>query len=447
MLGITTNIFGQTSALMVNSNGTVVNTNASIAFPNTIVASSNGAAVSAYNPYGLADTANYLVNDTSMPMSTNNLGAFIPNPLVQLTVSTNDSSFPYNSNTNWTSYGVSNFTNSPYFAIYGGIMTNYLVGNYYLSMAQWLEYPNQANDWRIKLNVYGNSVTFLCQDGIFWYSSDYTPNSPRNVGYYQHSGGGDLMYYKFSWPTYAAHTLEIEFYQGSLMQIYVPATNTLMNVSQPTIRAIVVGDSVTEGNYGPGCNSHAQWVSQLQDKFEWYGVNLINMSESGTGYTNNGASTGDTNFVGRLLTDIIPQKPNFIIWVGGVNDNTNQLYAAATNCYYLATNGIPNVKQIVIGTWGQMISNGDTAVNSQVLSNAVTHAGLPVIWPSYSAASSWITGNYLVPNSGNAPIFYASVQSTSTHPNQMGEQFYAKMVDPFLFTNVVPNSVYQPQLW
>ncbi len=350
------------------------------------------------------------------------------------------------------------FTNSSYVAIYSGFPSNTLAFGSQPSLISYSSihssgYQASFPHLRLHFRILGSQFSLFMQDGQFEYATDPLPQTSFQWQSIVEPNVGNPMLYIFNFSQYAVHDVWISIYQGYLDSILIPATNSFLNVLQPTLTGIVVGDSISDGTGGATSSGAAApykgYVEDLQDYLNPFGINLADQSEGGTGYVNTNLYNGGplvfgVPFLQRLTNNIAAFNPQFVIWAGGINDNVsnNTLFSAATNCYGSLKALLPNCKQLVIAPWGDMTSPADETNKDAVISNAAAVFGLPIIFPDYSTSSSWITGNYATPGSGNAPLYWSG---NGPHPNNLGHSFYAAMVQNFILTNLLTKGA--PALW
>ncbi|MDE2019406.1 MAG: SGNH/GDSL hydrolase family protein [Patescibacteria group bacterium] len=426
------------------------------------VVGSVGSATNAQNATNIYGAGLVTMTNAALTVFTNSIlpGNQISAPLslqsgVTLSIQTNGSN-PYFISTNWfgllesqnTAGDPHGITNSSFVSLYCGYPTNVLSFGYLNSYVGYTAvhtpgYPAQTEEERMRIKIFGQSLGLWMEDGNFWYLSDPVFGTPQNWVPVNEPSFGNQLFYTFSWPVSGFHTLYLHLNGGNVCGVFVPSTNSFVNVPHPTMTGIIVGDSVTDGAAGYG--GHQLWGAQLEDNLIDYGINLVPQGEGGTGYiTTNlwGSAVAGVPFIQRLTNNIAAFNPNFVIWAGGINDPTNGLFSAATNCYGSLKALLPNCKQLVIAPWGDFNNAWDYTNWDQIISNAAAVYGLPVIYPDYSAASAWISGSYNVPGSGNA-VTYAS--GNGPHPNALGHQFYARMLQNFVLTNLLTNAT--PILW
>jgi lysophospholipase L1-like esterase len=377
---------------------------------------------------------------TNLPAASTLTGQLILQNGVSLNIQTNGAN-PFTA-TSWLGIEMPALTNSPSVAIYCGYPTNIPAFGYLNSMAGYVavhepSIPAQTEEIRLVTTILGNTLGLWMQDGSFWYAADTLPNVPQAWNYQQHPSLGDQMFYTFTWPNSGRHAIEIHLNAGSVVGLFVPATNSFVNTPQPKLTGVIVGDSITDGAAGYG--GEQLWAAQLENLLLPYGINLIPQGEGGTGFAaTNGP--GLVSFLLRLTNNVAAFNPDFVIWAGGINDPTNLLYAAATNCFGQLQTLLPNCRQLAIAPWGDLIQ-GDEAASDQIFSNAAAVYQIPVIYPEYTSNAAWVTGNRSMPGSGTAPLYWSG---DGPHPNALGHQFYGNQVAAFVLANLLPNAASVP---
>ncbi len=417
------------------------------------VIGSVASATNAQNATNIFGAGLVTITNAALTVFTNSIlpGTQISAPLslqpgVTLEIQTNGSN-PYYISTNWFGLMMNGntlgdphgLTNSSYVGLYCGFPTNVLSFGYLNSYVGYTAnhtpgYPAQTEEERLSLKIFGKSLGLWMQDGNFWYLADPVFGTPQNWVPVNEISSGNQLFYTFSWPFSGFHTLYLHLNGGNVCGVFVPSTNAFVKVPHPTMTGIIVGDSITDGAAGYG--GHQLWPAQLEDNLIEYGINLVPQGEGGTGYiaTNLwGSAVAGVPFIQRLTNNIAAFNPNFVIWAGGINDPTNGLFSAATNCYGSLKALLPNCKQLVIAPWCDFNNAWDFTNSDQIISNAAAVYGLPVIYPDYSAASAWISGSYNL-GSGNA-VTYGS--GYGPHPNALGHQFYSRMLQNFVLTNIL----------
>ena len=430
-----TNIYGAGLLTMTNASLTV--------FTNSIALNN------AYNG-SFSGTGTGLTNLSAFNLS----GQLLLQNGVSLTIQTNPSTNPFD-NTNWAvvnmypgqgdPWGNGNnttpwaLTNDPYIQIFCGYPQSKQVFGGPLGVSPFVDtnsinYLPQGPELRMKISFFGNKLAFYTDAANeAWYRSDNSVWTPFSI---QIINGSDVNYFlQFNWGNFGFHEFEMHFYGGSILAAYWPATNTLILPPKPGLTGIIIGDSVTDGSISWGEDGYP---AKLADLLMPYGINIIPQGEGGTGYIATNSPNLALPFYLRLTNCIIPFSPNFIIWAGGVNDPSNGLFSAATNCYGIIKNSLPNCKQLVVGPWavGPGHSGPLTEGINIPISNAASSFGLPVIYPQWNSNSEWIT-----------PENYSFFLNTSdaVHPSPPGCTYYAHQLANFVLTNLLTNAT--PILW
>jgi len=374
----------------------------------------------------------------------------------------------------------------------GGSLTNYLAANLVnditiISLVDNITAPSPATNFafypidltssnfltqggRLAGPGYGSGGTYyaeaLIETGAGGFPNDMNPNtmtetfsfegnqfiaeiSGYNNGYSIMVNGVDNFVTNITAEDYNNHYITVTFATSAkrtvqlnncypFQGVYVPVTNgwwsgPLTTTSLPKPRMVVLGDSFTEQGYAPAAQCEGP-ISQLQLLLP--NLDIWGFGEGGTGFLNNNPGNGKTNLQARV-NDVIRAKADYIVIWAGINDcgyvtNTalrNSFYQAVTNTLIPLQLGLPNARIAVVGPQFPRTAFpiGDVTVFNcaLVLSNACNDTGVPYINP---VAEPWITGNVLIPNSGNA-VIYTSPTDT-THPTvPAGSRFLAsKMV-------------------
>jgi lysophospholipase L1-like esterase len=246
---------------------------------------------------------------------------------------------------------------------------------------------------------------------------------------------------------------------NALEGIFIPPTNAFAPfVSKPLKTMIVVGDSYDEEpipNYSTpeGYNSvglgFATQLGLLMPALDVWPYGL-----GGTGYVNPGS--GRTAATNRIVYDVIPHKPDYVLFALGINDTSypsNSVFTAVTNCIGQVLAGSSNTVIYAVGPWwSHTPTAGDPVfMVRQAISNGLAYYGLganyidtlgPPTATGYSPATlanaaggPWIYGYYNVPGSGNAVNF---ISSDGTHPTPAGHAYLAQRLALELSRRGVP---------
>jgi len=199
--------------------------------------------------------------------------------------------------------------------------------------------------------------------------------------------------------------------------LFVPVTNGLWSAVLPKQhRLIVVGDSISEDT------SSSSWTSCLMTLFR--NVDVWSSSVGSTGYINPG-TPGRVNFQDRIGTDVVSNQPDYVLFAGGINDNTlttnaasaSALTAACVNCFQMIQNQLPNCKIVVLGPfWPGTPGPPSIFLVNNAISNACQTVGIGSNYVD-TLADPWVTGVWNQPGSGSAVNY---TLSDGTHPTQAG---------------------------
>lgn len=210
--------------------------------------------------------------------------------------------------------------------------------------------------------------------------------------------------------------------------IRIMPTDTLWAApKQDRIRAIFIGDSITEGPSGQNAfSSYAAITAQL------LGLDDVWVSGVGaTGYL--AAPAPKLTFRQRLATDVTPFAPQVIVIAGGTNDggSTDAQVQAECALYFDAiTAALPAALVFVLGPWNPR-NSARPSLNTAIKTAA---AGRPNFYWVSNYEENWIsgTGDAAIPNgTGNSDI----VTSTDhTHPTPYGIEYLGRRLADALKT-------------
>lgn len=216
-----------------------------------------------------------------------------------------------------------------------------------------------------------------------------------------------------------------------IMEVRIEPDATIWPVPEPLPpRAIVLGDSYTEGAQGGGWNNFCVYLSLLANLDVWAS------GEGGTGILNNGATSGDITtgygpynkqkFRDRIPTDVAPYNPDYVIIAGGINDRTPLYNGTITvsqfrqeyDALIAACKGITSVKKVIcLGPFFPKDSDTwITQIRDQIKASAQA-AGCPFIDP---------LGYF---TNANKPRY---ISADNTHPTEEGYAYLAKRLAPEL---------------
>ena len=208
-------------------------------------------------------------------------------------------------------------------------------------------------------------------------------------------GDGALYRLNVVFPSRAHRTLTLQLSEGEFYGVSLGPDDSLYAPTLPKQpRCIVVGDSITVGqNNDSKLNTFRDLIGQA------LGWDVWDAGQGGTGFLNPGTLTGQTTFRQRLATDVIPWKPDIVIFAGGINDITpnNAAYTSAarqaelTALFAAMKAALPRCRVYVLGPWytqgtGTTQSNAIDAVRNDLIATT-TAAGLPFI-----DTQGWLVG-------------------------------------------------------
>jgi hypothetical protein len=227
-----------------------------------------------------------------------------------------------------------------------------------------------------------------------------------------------MHYYTVNFATSARRQIALELagnYQFG--GIFVPATNGLWPPVLPVQhRLIVMGDSFSEEI------TASAWTTDLMQLFR--NVDVWSSSVGATGYLNPGP-TGRVNFPSRIGPDIISNQPDYVLFAGGINDNTMvtngtsaaALQAACVSCYQAIQSQLPNCKIIVLGPfWPGTPGPPSIYLVNNAISNACQIVGIGSNYID-TLSDPWVTGVWNQLGSGSAVRY---TLSDGTHPTGEG---------------------------
>ncbi len=114
------------------------------------------------------------------------------------------------------------------------------------------------------------------------------------------------------------------------------------------IRAVILGDSYTEGNSGvEGVNPFDTYASQVARRMGW--GDFYKSGVGSTGYL--AAPSPRLKLRDRLATDVFPFRPEVIVIAAGINDELPGLQQEASATFDAIRVALPDTIVIVVGPW------------------------------------------------------------------------------------------------
>jgi lysophospholipase L1-like esterase len=320
------------------------------------------------------------------------------------------------------------------FAVSNPVSGTFAAGNHRGAIVV-TEFQVDGTQFEFYLKGVGQKYRILVDDGS---GMKYTTAS---TGYHNGSFAGDGSFYRVlvTFPSRAPRNIRLEIEQGNLQSVTVGPNDTLSPSTIPLApKCVVVGDSFTEPT--GATNGFTGWGTIACDLLGW------EASVSGSGGTGYLATPNAWRvpFSGRVQTDIINQKPQYVIIAGGINDSAStdaQVQAAATSLYKTIQAALPETIIIVISNWTPKIPGAAELSRASALKTAALNCGIAYIdtlnGTSYtpdgtklmSNLGSWMTGssgNTGTPAaSGNASMYTGP---DGTHPAAAGHIYLGQRV-------------------
>lgn len=214
--------------------------------------------------------------------------------------------------------------------------------------------------------------------------------------------------------------VRIETLNFSFIGVYVNQGDVVRQPTTTPVRAVIMGDSYTEGGSGiAGVNDLSNYAAQTAQLLGW--GDFYKSGVGGNGYLN--ASGGRLKFRDRLATDVYPFKPEVLVIAGGINDPIIGLQDEAKAMFDDIQAKLPNTIVFVVGPWdptqAQFVADKSGAIRAAMGTR-------PNFYFIDNIGEKWQTGNGRVsaPNgSGNADTFVAA---DGIHPTQAGHDNLAR---------------------
>lgn len=214
--------------------------------------------------------------------------------------------------------------------------------------------------------------------------------------------------------------VRVETLNFSFIGVYLNQGDGIRQPATAPIRAIIMGDSYTEGGSNvAGVNDLSNYAAQTAQLLGW--GDFFKSGVAGTGYLS--APGGTLKFRDRLATDVYPFKPEALVIAGGVNDPIVGLQDEAKALFDDIQAKLPTTIVFVVGSWDpkqeQFVADKSAAIRAAVGTR-------PNFYFLDNIGEKWQTGNGRVnaPNgSGNADTF---VSADGGHPTQAGHDDLAR---------------------
>ena len=159
--------------------------------------------------------------------------------------------------------------------------------------------------------------------------------------------GGAFYHATISFPSRAMRNVRFEVDTSRFISMSVSKADRVATAVHSGTRAIVLGDSYTEGS---GATAKFTAFPSRLCRLEGWGDCWASGS-GGTGYLADGTIVDRVPFGGRLSNDVLRWHPDVVVVTGGRNDNGEaspaQVQAAATDLYRRIRAAVPGARLVV----------------------------------------------------------------------------------------------------
>jgi lysophospholipase L1-like esterase len=280
------------------------------------------------------------------------------------------------------------------------------------------------SDWAFSFLTDAQDLEFpiLTQGGTWDIAVDGDWQRSQSVKLDAH---GNAWFLHLQFPTQRTRLVQaIGLLAGGYIQI--PITNSIYSPGWRSQAVAVIGDSISEA---VNTRHWPEWLFRINPT-----INILNESQGETGYANPGPA-GRTNISQRIGAVLTNYKPRYVILAGGLNDltwPTNDVYANVWLTLINIRQLCPGTKVMVLNAYWPRTPNDPLLQGvSDVLKAACRNAGgvASNIWFIDWLAEPVVSGNWNVPNSGNA---VRVTSSDGTHPTEFGSQYLARKIYGYL---------------
>jgi len=256
-------------------------------------------------------------------------------------------------------------------------------------------------------------------------------------------------WFKVQFPDYRWRHIQIT--SSALLGVGLAPTNGFSGGPMVKMRRLIIlGDSVSEdpGQFGLGNGYGSQLMQMYQNLDVW---------SSGSGGTGYAVSTSTRpNFVGRVTPDVITNRPDYVLIMGGFNDGadhypggtdyvgaSNILYTAASQVYSMIQTNLPRCKLIVCNMYSPRSPlNIVQQWSLGAITNACAAQGVTNIIDMVS--DPWFTGTGDAGNptgDGNADVY---ISGDHVHPSVAGQNYLARRIAENL-AHMIPELIPNPK--
>ena len=159
--------------------------------------------------------------------------------------------------------------------------------------------------------------------------------------------GGAYYHATITFPSRAMRNVRFEVDTSRFISMSVGKGDVVATARHSATRAIVLGDSYTEGS---GATAKFTAFPSRLCRLEGWGDCWASGS-GGTGYLAVGTIVGRVAYGDRLASDVLPWHPDVVVVTGGRNDNGKgtpaQVQAAATDLFAHIRAGLPGARLVV----------------------------------------------------------------------------------------------------
>lgn len=240
--------------------------------------------------------------------------------------------------------------------------------------------------------------------------------------------GGAFYRTTLTFPDRQVRTIRYESDATRFTQFTVSTSDSVTPPVPAKKRAIIIGDSFTEGTGANGrFNTYANTLCQMSGWDDcWVS------GSGGTGYLNNAATAyaNRVKFRDRIVHDALLYQPDVIVVTGGKNDgpySVASVQAEATLLFQQIRTALPNAEFIVTSPFPSSGPQAQgayyTALNKAIKASST---GLADHYLDVTGVNAYITGtgNAGAPNgTGNADYL---VRSDGVHPTPLGHDTLGK---------------------
>lgn len=220
---------------------------------------------------------------------------------------------------------------------------------------------------------------------------------------------GAFYHATITFPTRATRNVRFEADLSRFISMSVAKADVVGTAKPAATRAIVLGDSYTEGS---GATAKFTAFPSTLCRIEGW-TDCWQSGSGGTGYLADGTIVDRVPYSGRLSNDVLKWRPDVVVVTGGRNDNGQaspvQVQAAATDLYRRIRAALPDARLIVTSPF--------PASKAEATSASLNAIGTAIHNAANSVGAQYVDvmgpGSYIIGTSG-------LVGSDGVHPTQAG---------------------------